>query len=132
MTTIERIAHAQGVSDFQKASDALKLKVYILTLEEIFRALGQDLQKFPVKYLEDLKVALHDTINGFYDLRAKPTVKYVDIIEAMEKLMEANSYLLSATTASKGGTVKDVEYYMALQRCRMVIFEALELLSKSR
>ena len=129
MKTTERISRAQGIANLQAAPDKDKLKVYKLTLEEIFRALGQDLQVLTAMYLEDLKEGLHETINGFYDLMTRPREIKRDIKKTIPILMQANAYLLSAATALQERKGKGFRYFGDLQKCRMKIFEALELLS---
>lgn len=128
MSIIERLSHDNGVNNFHAAPDEFKLMVYRLTLQEIFSSLGYDLQTVAQKYLEDLKSGLNETLNGFYYLRTRPIVNYIDIIQITSKLIEANANLLWATTMLENGKEKNVDYYMALQTCRERIFEALERL----
>lgn len=125
---IERHSHNNGIDNFQAATDEFKLMIYKLTLQEIFDSLGIDLQMLARKYLEDLKEGLRETINGVYILRTRPIVNYIDIIEIMPRLMEANANLLTATTMLEDGKHKDFHYYMAVQTCRDRIFETLERL----
>jgi hypothetical protein len=129
MNMIERIAHTKDVFDFKLASDDLKLEVYTLTLNEIFIALGKDLQGLPKNYVDDLKDGLQETINGFYQLRTKPIVNTININAIMPKFIEANTKLLSATTLLDAGKIKSDKYYKSLQICRERIFEILELLA---
>jgi len=126
---IERISHTKGVSNLKLASDDLKLEIYKLTLNEIFIALGQDLQGLPKNYVDDLKNGLQETINGFYQLRIKSIANTININAIMPKFIEANTKLLSATTLLGAGKIKSDKYYKSLQICRERIFEILELLA---
>ena len=126
---IERISSTRGVSDLNLASDDLKLEIYKLMLNEIFIALGQDLQGLPKNYIEDLKNSLQEIINGFYLLRTRSIVNVININAIMPKFIEANTKLLSATTLLDAGKIKSDKYYKSLQICRERIFEILEHLA---
>lgn len=125
---VKRISLAYNVADFHSAPDEMKLKIYKLTLMEIFTVLGQDLQNIPERYLDELKDGLHETINGFYSLSNTRIKDEVNIYKTLSSLMEANAYLLSAMTVLKEGKGKGVKYFRELQKCRVQVFEALQQL----
>ena len=94
----------------------------------MFNTLGEDLLELPEEHLEKIKVGMREIVTGFFYLKTRPMDSKIEVAQVMPKLMEANAYLLSAIEKRR---IRGVEYYLALQVCRMRLFEAFEYLPKS-
>jgi Effector-associated domain 1 len=108
---VKRIAQENGIDDFEATSDENKLRIYTIMMGVMFNKLGS--QEASEEHLEDIKVGISEAINGFFYLMDRQAANNIDTVQLIiGKLMEANANLLTAI--------------MALQTCRMKLFEALK------
>jgi hypothetical protein len=124
---IYRISMSQGISDLNSVSDILKLRVYLLTLKEIFNILGFDLFTLQEEILFELKDGLREIINGFFYLISDAKMRDLNLNQVNQTIQKAYSHMNAALSIYEQDT-KTFEYFDHLQECRQYLYISIEQL----
>jgi hypothetical protein len=118
--------------DFEQAPSEFKRKVFKKKLEWVAEAFeGRDPQSLSEDSVNSIKDALNHVNSGFYTLlednKTKATIKAELEAVLLSYLIEAQAHVLVATTLLDEGKGRNVDYYVALLKCKHQMFKIKQL-----
>ena len=132
MSMVQRISRSEGIADLNGASDEVKLDIYRITIEKLFKIFqNTNPRTFPKSSLDEIEDTLTEIISGFYDLARGPIGNKIRLAEILSPINEAASYV-SAALSAYGNEDKIVDYVQQLQNCRTKLFQVTELLQAAQ